>query len=161
MPSFSRDGRFIYFGSARTGRKEVWRAAAGGGQEEQLTHDGGQNPQESHDGRMLYYLRTGQNTSSQLMARSTSGGEERTVLPCAFGFSFAAVPHGVLHVACTNLGPPKHALSFWDAASGKDRTVATLEGDYLMGLSAFPDGQSIVYSRGTSSSDLIMIENFR
>ncbi len=161
VPSFSRDGRFVYFGSARTGRKEVWRAAAGGGQEEQLTHDGGEFPQESHDGRMLYYLRTGGNTGSPLMVRSTSGGEERILLPCAFAFGYVAVPQGVLHVACTNLGPTRHALSYWDATSGKDRTVATLEGDFLMGLSASPDGQSIVYSRATSSSDLIMIENFR
>jgi Tol biopolymer transport system component len=51
VPSFSRDGRFIYLGSNRTGRNEVWRVAAGGGQEEQLTHEGGGYPQESHDGR--------------------------------------------------------------------------------------------------------------
>jgi hypothetical protein len=95
------------------------------------------------------------------MARPTAAGEERTVLPCAFGFGYAVAPHGLLHVACEDLGPAKHALLYWDAATGRDRTVGTLEGDYLQGLSAFPDGQSIVYSRGTASSDLMMIENFR
>jgi len=160
VPSFSRDGRYIYFGSNRTGRSEVWRVAAGGGQEGQLTHEGGEHPLESLDGRTLYFLRTGL-SSGQLMARSTAAGEERTVLPCVFGFGYAVAPHGLLHVACGDLGPAKHALLYWDVATGKDRTVATLEGDYLQGLSAFPDGQSIVYSRGTASSDLMMIENFR
>jgi hypothetical protein len=85
------------------------------------------------------------------------------VLACAPGFGYAVVGHGLLHVACDNsaLGPTQYALLSWDAATGDDRTVGTLEGDYLVGLSAFPDGESIVYSRGTASSDLMMIEHFR
>jgi Tol biopolymer transport system component len=38
-PSFSRDGRFIYFTSNRTGRNEVWRTPASGGPEELITSD--------------------------------------------------------------------------------------------------------------------------
>ena len=41
MPSWSRDGRFVYYGSNRTGRYEIWRVASGGGTEKQLTHNGG------------------------------------------------------------------------------------------------------------------------
>jgi eukaryotic-like serine/threonine-protein kinase len=55
LPSWSRDGRFIYFASNRTGRNEVWRVAAEGGTEEQLTSEGGMCPAESPDGRTLYY----------------------------------------------------------------------------------------------------------
>ena len=51
LPIWSRDGRFIYFASNRTGRLEIWRAAAGGGSEVQLTHEGGDFPFESVDGR--------------------------------------------------------------------------------------------------------------
>ena len=44
LPSFSRNGRFIYFSSNRTGRYEVWRVATSGGPEEQITRNGGVFP---------------------------------------------------------------------------------------------------------------------
>jgi serine/threonine protein kinase len=162
VPSFSRDGRFIYFSSKRTGRSEIWRVAADGGREEQLTRDGGTYPQESLDGRTLYFVRA-QFAFGQLMARSMAGGEERTVLSCAFAFGYAVASHGILHLACGNkdAGPTKHDLLYWDAASGRDRVLATLEADYVQGLSVSPDDQSVVYSLGTANSDLMMIENFR
>jgi Tol biopolymer transport system component len=37
LPSWSRDGRFIYFTSIRTGRNEIWRVPVDGGAEEQLS----------------------------------------------------------------------------------------------------------------------------
>jgi serine/threonine protein kinase/Tol biopolymer transport system component len=54
LPGWSRDGRWIYFGSDRTGRSEIWRVPARGGPEEQVTRDGGSMPFESPDGRTLY-----------------------------------------------------------------------------------------------------------
>jgi Tol biopolymer transport system component/predicted Ser/Thr protein kinase len=44
VPSWSRAGRFIYFTSTRTGRHEVFRVPAEGGNEEQLTRAGGAVP---------------------------------------------------------------------------------------------------------------------
>ena len=80
MPSWSRDGRFLYFVSNRTGRDEIWRVAVGGGTEEQITREGGSGPPlESFDGRTLYYQRP---SDSALVARPTAGGRERTVLRC-------------------------------------------------------------------------------
>jgi len=40
-PSFSRDGRWIYFASFRTGRYEVWKVPVTGGDPIQITHTGG------------------------------------------------------------------------------------------------------------------------
>jgi Tol biopolymer transport system component len=79
MPSWSRDGQFLYYGSNRTGRYEIWRVPAGGGTEHQVTHDGGFLPFESRDGRTLYYLRR---TGAELLARPTAGGQERMIVPC-------------------------------------------------------------------------------
>ena len=102
VPSWSRDGRFIYFASNRTGRYEIWRVAAGGGTEEQLTREGGVVPFESVDGRTLYYQRSA--GDSALLARPTAGGEERTILPCVLTCGYAVAPRGIFHVDCSTPG---------------------------------------------------------
>lgn len=164
LPSWSRDGRFLYYASSRTGRFEVWRVAAEGGTGEQLTTEGGARAVESVDGRTLYYQA---GTRGALLARPTSGGRPRTVLPCVPTLqSWAVGPRGIVHVEC---GPPRadplavrwQRLRYLDFASGKDEPLATVEGDWIGGLSISPDGQSILYGRSLRSSSLMMIDNFR
>ena len=136
--------------------------ALGDGTEEQLTRDGGVVPFESFDGRTLYYQAR---PDGPLLARPTSGGEARTVSLCAPGSDGWAVgPRGVFHVDCAAAGAGlsrRQTLRYWEAATGRDRLVATLEADGILGLSVSPDGQSILYGRSTPSSSLMMIENFR
>jgi len=161
VPSWSRDGRSLYFVSNRTGRNEIWRVPTGGGVEEQVTREGGNAPFESLDGRTLYYVRP---QTGALMARPSAGGTGRTIVGCINGRNYSVASRGVFYVACeTEGGPiaPLWTLRFRDAASGEDRLVATLEADWLGGVSVSPDGHSIVYGRGILTSDLLMIENFR
>jgi Tol biopolymer transport system component len=162
LPSWSRDGRLIYFASHRTGRFEIWRVPAGGGTEEQVTREGGRFPFESADGRTLYYKDA--SDYGPLLGRPTAGGEARTILPCVPFFGYAVAPRGILYHECGSpeaRATPQRTLRYWDAATGQDRPVATIEADWIGGLSVSPDGQSIVFGRGTSTSDLMMIENFR
>ena len=58
VPSWSRDGRWVYYGSEREGAPGIFRVPAEGGAEERLTRTavwGG--AQESVDGRTLFYKR--------------------------------------------------------------------------------------------------------
>jgi Tol biopolymer transport system component len=162
LPSWSHDGGWVYFASDRTGRNEVWRVSATGEGEQQETRQGGCAPVESPDGRTLYYLRSCQ--SAALLARSTDGGDERTIVPCVDGWNYAVGPQGVFHVDCTPPGAPnasQRGLRLWDAATGQDRPVATIEGAWVAGVSASPDGRTVLWGRSTLASDLMMIENFR
>ena len=54
LPSFSRDGKWIYFSSNRSGTMEVWKIPPTGGRALQVTHGGGSRALESADGRDLY-----------------------------------------------------------------------------------------------------------
>jgi hypothetical protein len=49
----------------------------------------------------------------------------------------------------------------WDAATGQDRPVAEIEGNWVAGLSVSPDGRTIAWGLSLITSDLMMIENFR
>jgi Tol biopolymer transport system component len=56
-PSWSGDGKWIYFTSDRTGERQIWKMPAEGGELVQLTRGGGGSPRESYDGRFIYYMK--------------------------------------------------------------------------------------------------------
>ncbi len=77
-PSWSRDGKWIYFGSSHSGGQEIWKVRydPSGGQREQpiqITNNGvGFEALESYDGKTLYF--TGADAQSSLWQIPTSGG---------------------------------------------------------------------------------------
>jgi dipeptidyl aminopeptidase/acylaminoacyl peptidase len=119
-------------------------------------------PFESFDARTLYYKRSCYRNET-LLARPTVGGEERTVLSCAV--RAAPAPRGgVLYLECPREGaaPSHNQLRRFDEATGENRPVATIEGDFISDLSVSADGQTILYGLSSwGTSDLMMIENFR
>jgi eukaryotic-like serine/threonine-protein kinase len=173
-PSWSRDGRWLYFTSDRTGRDEIWRVAVTGGAEEQFTREGGARPFESSDGRTLFYKRARSDAPASrgswgggaaLLARPTAGGPERTAVQCVPEPAYAVGPEGVFHLDCVRVhtAPPRRSLRYWNARTGEDRLVTTLDVGVIYDtcLSVSPDGQTVLFTRDTRVDDLMMIENFR
>jgi hypothetical protein len=164
MPSWSRDGRVLYYGSNRTGRDEIWRVPVAGGTEEQVTWDGGFVPFESLDGQTLYYMKA--NRNGPLFARPVAAGEERLVIRCVAAWGYAVTRHGVLYLDCPAPGggsASRRAVLEWDAVTGRSRVVARLEPGEIAerGLSTTPDGQTVAYARASRGSTIMMIDNFR
>jgi serine/threonine protein kinase len=160
-PSWSRDGHFLYFESNRTGRIEIWRTPAAGGAEEQVTHAGGLDAFESWDGRILYHRKP---SDSALFAQPTAGGEERRILRCVDGSNHAVGQRGVYYIQCQaadSPSPSRQVLRHWEAATGKDASLAALEASSIWGLSVSPDERSVLFARNRWNSDLMMIDNFR
>ena len=56
-PSFSMDGKWIYFRSNRSGKDEIWKMPRGGGAATQVTQAGGFEALETLDGKTLYFVR--------------------------------------------------------------------------------------------------------
>jgi Tol biopolymer transport system component len=161
VPTWSRDGRWIYFSRDGGAKRDIWRVPASGGPPEQLTH-GGSGPFacETADGRSLLFQT--QDDDSPLMAMAPTGGEGRQLVACVKDSAFGVGPQGVYYVPCdASADPPVHVL---DLATGRDRRLGTLDKlNYRpLGLSVSPDGRTIVYPRRTNqNSDLWLIENFR
>lgn len=63
IPSWSRDGEWIYFASNRTGQGQVWKAPANGGETVQFTKQGGTAAYASPDGQYLCYAKARGETS--------------------------------------------------------------------------------------------------
>jgi Tol biopolymer transport system component len=160
MPSWSRDGRWIYFRSDRTGVLEIWRIPATGGSEERVTHDGGSLAYESADRKTLFFTRA--NGDAPLFALPLAGGPERKVVECVRDFGFALGPAGVYHLGC-KAGQRAIPLYMLDPVTGRDRLLGKLElASSGNGLTVSPDGKTILYVKvENQGSDLMMIENFR
>lgn len=74
-PSWSRDGKWVYYCSTRTGHRQVWKIPANGGGEVQVTRHGGYVAFESFGGEDLYYTK-----EHELWKMPVRGGDEIRLL---------------------------------------------------------------------------------
>jgi Tol biopolymer transport system component len=157
-PSFSRDGRWVYFGSNRTGEAQIWKAPVGGGGAVQVTSNVGHVAFESPDGRFVYYTQTS-NTPSALWRIPVSGEEPTKMLDRVVFRAFVVLETGIYYI---DQPSGEARLQFFNFASGRSITVARNIGNIGPGLTASPDGRTILYTRLDSSVDeLMLVENFQ
>ena len=169
-PSFSHDGKWIYFTSNRSGMRQIWKMPVSGGDAIQLTQNGAFAVFESPDGSYVYYNQT-MDTPSALWRVPVSGGTPSKVLDGVVRGAFAVLERGIYFIdrpsgnaGVLSMDRPsgETRLQYFDFATGKSNTVAHQLGDVFLGLTASKDGHTIFYSRVDSSlDDLMLVENFR
>ncbi len=162
---WSRNGKWVYFASNRSGRFEVWKmpgAPSGpGGVPVQVTKNGGAAAFEATDGRVLYYAKDVRMPST-LWRVPVDGGEETQVLeaPLSYSTNFVVVEEGVYLVSAPGMRLPG-VLYFFNFATRALKPVATIP-LWWFGLAISPDRRSILYSQvDHAGSDLMLVENFR
>ena len=160
-PTWSHDGRYIYFSADPGSGRDIWRVLASGGIPERLTQGvRGYFACESADGKSLLFQP--EDADTPLMAMALTGGEARQLVTCVRNSAFGAGPAGRLLRALRS--QLRSASSRLDLETGRDRRLGTLDGlrERPMGLSVSPDGNTIVYPRQVlARADLMLIENFR
>ena len=160
VPSWSRDGKWIYFASTQSGAWQVWKVPSSGGTPVQVTQHGGHAALESLDGKYVYYAKTPM-AEPEIWRAPVAGGEETPmplVRPGTWA-SFQVVESGILFVG-PSLG--HHAvLSFFDFAKERTTTVAVLD-RVPFWLGATPDGRTIAFDQpGREQDQAMLVENFR
>ena len=161
VPSWSRDGGWIYFASDRTGGWEVWKMPSTGGRALQVTRHGGFAAFESPDGKFLYYAKS---ELPGLWRIPTNGGEEVEVISSFesgnWGY-WAVVDNGIYYLDLT----AKPRIAFFDITTHRSTPLFDLEsgpGKDVAGLAISPDKGTILYTQlDGSSSEIILVENFR
>jgi Tol biopolymer transport system component/tRNA A-37 threonylcarbamoyl transferase component Bud32 len=155
-PSWSADGRWVYFASEREGTQEIWRVASEGGASEQVTRGGGGLARESADGRILYFKQ--RFWESPLYARALPDGPDEKIADCVPAFGFTVAPSGLYYLTC---GADSCPLRVRDARTGRDRVVGSIEKPHW-GLTVSPNGKDVLYAKTVNTgADLVMIEDFR
>jgi Tol biopolymer transport system component len=161
-PSFSRDGKWVYFASLRRGRYEVYRLPASGGDPIQLTDSGGVVPYESVDGRSIYYMKSFIGCSP-LYVRPLSGGPERQVVDMVCSRAFQVTDHGIYYIGDSRKDRMP-IVQVYDPATGKSTVVGRAQGRLYLsnGLAVSPDGKTVLFAASAQSgADLMLVEGFR
>jgi len=171
FPSFSRDGKWVYFSSNRSGKDRlIWKIPASGGEAVQVTNSVGNVPLESPDGAYLYYVPT-IDKPSPLWRVPVSGGVPVKVLEGVVLGNYLVREEGIYYIdrpagqgGVHYLDNPsgETRLQYCDFATRRSKTVARNLGKVGVYLTVSPDGRTILYSRIDSSvDDLMLVENFR
>lgn len=162
MPSWSRDGGYIYFSSKRgSGRLTVWKQAVNGGPAIQITHTASGDALESADGRLVY-ISDGANGLWQV---SPEGADEHAVpgLETIHNSRYFDVTARGAYFLRDAVAPG--TIVFYDFANRRSTPLVNLEDRFLRGvpsLSATADDGWLVYGEvDDSGSDILMLENFR
>ena len=159
-PSWSRDGKWIYFGSPRNGKWQVWKVPVNGGTPVQVTQQGGHAALESLDGKFLYYSKN-PNPEPEIWRMNLDTGEEKllTLVHPGTWASWQVVKDGLLFVG-PSLGH-QAVLSFYDSAKDRTSTVSILERTPFW-LGATPDGKTVAFDQpGREEAQTMLVENFR
>ncbi len=157
---WSRDGKWIYFASNRTGRQEVWKMPAdGSAREVQVTHKGGWRSRESFDGKTLYYQKF---DLPGLFRMPVDGGPEERIANVQPPEDWQVAPDGIYYFQREGEG---YAIEKVDPKSGKTAEALKLPSGAAGGTSNFtisPDGRWLVFGRTDQLvSELMMVDNFR
>jgi len=172
-PSWSRDGRWIYFASNRSGRWQVWKVPSNGEEARsarQVTRGGGFAAIESTDGRHVYFTREMSGTldpQSAIFRIPVEGGDEEVVVEryrSSHG-SWDLTAEGLYFV---DQEPSSSGMSWVVRFQAFDQRQATDVArlrypPFLSGpaISVSSDGTSMLSTQSQEESDLMLVEHFR
>ena len=156
QPSWSADGKWIYFTSDRTGRSEIWRMRVEGGPAEQVTKNGGSSAYASRDSEWVYYVDA---EPGRLHRIKPDGTGDTVVMDQPIGLLQYTAIRGAVYVIGAE-GAKR--LLYRIGEDGKATMVVELPFAPGLGLSVSPDGRyALVTKADANGTDLVLVEGFR
>lgn len=165
-PSWSQDGKWIYFYSNRSGTQQIWKRALADGQTLQVTRGGGHEAFESPDGKLVIYTRPGVSGLWTVPVGNQVGESAETkLLDRAQNSTWAVTKAGVYFVDFESNFKSGRPLCLYRFSTRSVQQVASIQGEIgriTPSLSVANDGSSILWAQiDRAESDLMLVENFR
>ncbi|MBL8230286.1 MAG: PD40 domain-containing protein [Bryobacterales bacterium] len=170
-PSYSRDGRWIYFGSNFSGSFEIWRVPAGRTADDtkdavMMTRGGGYEAQESTDGRWLWYR--AERDPGALWRMPAAGGTAEKIVDAKVPRGWwAPGREGIYYVDWNDQPPsrPGRRLVMYFHPSSQSKQVAEFTARIFPATPDFavtPDEERWMYSAiELNNTDLMMVTDWR
>lgn len=168
-PSWSSDGKFLYFASQRTGQWEIWKRPWLEAAAVQVTHGGGYTSKESADGKWLYFSKLEVESIFRepvLKSASQSISEPEVLVGPPYRVQpggWALARNEIIFIdRATQDHPP--VIRAFNLATKAVRSILSLKELFAdrsdIGLSISPDEQWILYSElDRSGSNIMLAEN--
>ena len=158
VPSWSGDGRWIYYTSDRTGRYEIWKAPAQGGRGIQITRNGGFAAFECPARNSLFYTKW---QTPGIWSLSLETGREELVLQSGGGErEFAVMPDGIYYLTPPRPGGTR-SVRFHRFATSKEEEIASINVEPFEGLTVSPDRQTILFTAAVQlARNVMVVDNF-
>lgn len=164
--AWSLNGTALYFASERTGRWEVWKQPASGGEAAQVTRDGGYMSCESPDGKWLYFS----SPEKEAIFRMPLSGVAPAEL--VVGSPHRVQPRGwaltrseLLFIDRATTQDHSAMIRAYNPSSKAIRPIAVLHELFAdrddIGLSVSPDGKWVLYSQLDRSGSNVMLAESR
>lgn len=159
VPSWSRNGDWIYFGSRRTGQRQIWKIPQIGGEAVQVTKTGGVMGFESFDGTSLIYSKL---EESGLWVLDLDSRAERRIAATLTHWSTFAVAKSGVYMLCNLNRQPARSLNLVNYKTGEIIRLAAIPSRVDLGLALSPDQASVLYTQlEYRGADLSLVEKFR
>ena len=165
-PSWSRDGKWIYFSSKKGDAPfQLWKVGFKGGAPAQVsapvqvTRTGGLGAVESSDGRFLYYSKY---ETVGVWRMPLGGGDETRIFDQPVGpfwFNWTLSEKGIYFVSDAEF--PHRTVNFFDFATHKVAQLVRADKPLGWGLTLAPGGKSLLYVQTEfEESDIMLVKNF-
>jgi len=164
VPSWSHDGKWIYFLSGGASRHGIYRCPANGGDAVLLAAlppgDLGTNPQESFDGVTVYFATNWANFGLEMVSIKQPGKisvVDSRISVCCYG-AWTVAPGGIYFVPSE---APK-SLRYFDFKTKEIRPVFDMDKNSSQGLSTSRDGRWILYTQlEAENANIMLVDPFR
>jgi Tol biopolymer transport system component len=153
-PSWTLDGRWIYYASEREGQIQICRILAEGGPAEQVTEKGGDVPKVVGNNELFFWREDG------IWSLTLEELEETLVLGKDLHFfEWNVWKEQIVYLDEVEDIP---LIEKFNPKSGETERLHTFEkGTNLgLGVAVSPDGQWILYTQVENKSDFMLVENF-
>jgi len=161
-PTWSRDGKWIYFMSNEVGKTGIHRCPAWGGDAVALSNDPrGFVAHESFDGKTVYFANHGATPVLKQVSLLAQPGaaSELNELPRVSAALHWTVSRGGIYFVPADA---PRSLRYFDFATKQVRRIFDTEKDFGDGLSVSSDGRWIMYAQDDDvNGDIMLVDHFQ
>jgi Tol biopolymer transport system component/DNA-binding winged helix-turn-helix (wHTH) protein len=166
---WSRDGQWLYFTADYSGRAEIYKVPAAGGQATQLTFHSGWGGFETPDGSHIYFFKDiggpGHQGNRSMWSMPSGGGPEKVVLEGVDPFFLTVHREGVYFLRRDEPRKDQDTLFLWRYGPGPPLEIGPLKHRPKRaptGLPVSPDGRYfLTMHQDVVGVDLMIIDDFR